>query len=478
MQDSHCFFESQLLLYAKTLKKRTEYKHMAAFRNAADAIDSWVDRASNGRSNLAPDRIPWEAIRELVALCYGGRIDNEFDELALRSLLQRFFCKEAFGLDYSLVFVDSQAEGSSPPSSSPPIVVPEGRTAKAFSEWIAALPDSQLPAWIGLPPDADMLLLKTRGTVMLEGWLHLQNFADEQDVDDEDEANESTFGKEDGLVPKWSRNLNAAIVKLLSQIPETVASPSSPKDDPVQRCICREMYLGRRILETVRGDLQRVCECLAQSAPTTNEIRHVIARLRRGDLPDQWRRHHQVPAGIKVEQWIADLALRLRRLGDLSSMLGSHKSYMSLRVCLGSLFQPGAFLTATRQWSARTQSLALERLNLVVSIEHEAHPDSVPSSSDQLETSHFVVEGSLLHGAKWHSEAQSLCYGGSEAFPLPPLTFRWLEIQEDEESADMVQVPVYLNTERNAMLCTVRLAGVTSVPWHELGTAITVWSEP
>jgi len=65
-------------------------------------------------------------------------------------------------------------------------------------------------------------------------------------------------------------------------------------------------------------------------------------------------RHHQVPANIKLEQWIADLALRLQRLGDLSSSLADTTT-TPLRVWLGGLFQPGAFLTATRQWSARTQ---------------------------------------------------------------------------------------------------------------------------
>jgi len=53
----------------------------------------------------------------------------------------------------------------------------------------------------------------------------------------------------------------------------------------------------------------------------------------------------------------------------------------------------------------------------------------------------------------------------------------------------MVHVPIYLNMERSAILCAVHLKGQRAnslsesvlpmaVPWYELGTAITLWSDP
>ena len=36
-----------------------------------------------GRSNLPPDKIPWSAFCTLLSQCiYGGRIDNEFDQVS------------------------------------------------------------------------------------------------------------------------------------------------------------------------------------------------------------------------------------------------------------------------------------------------------------------------------------------------------------------------------------------------------------
>jgi len=39
-----------------------------------------------GRTNLPPEKVPWDAFRTLLSQCiYGGKIDNEFDQV--RSLM-------------------------------------------------------------------------------------------------------------------------------------------------------------------------------------------------------------------------------------------------------------------------------------------------------------------------------------------------------------------------------------------------------
>lgn len=35
-----------------------------------------------GRTNLPPEKVPWDAIKTLLAQCiYGGKVDNEFDQV-------------------------------------------------------------------------------------------------------------------------------------------------------------------------------------------------------------------------------------------------------------------------------------------------------------------------------------------------------------------------------------------------------------
>jgi hypothetical protein len=43
-------------------------------RFALDAIDSWVGAVAQGRTHIAPDRIPWDTLRVLLSdTNYGGR---------------------------------------------------------------------------------------------------------------------------------------------------------------------------------------------------------------------------------------------------------------------------------------------------------------------------------------------------------------------------------------------------------------------
>ena len=50
----------------------------ADLRMACDVIDTWVERAAQGRTNITADKIPWEAISTLLAQCvYGGKVRSE-----------------------------------------------------------------------------------------------------------------------------------------------------------------------------------------------------------------------------------------------------------------------------------------------------------------------------------------------------------------------------------------------------------------
>jgi len=462
-------------------------------RNAADAIHLWLERASEGRSNIAPDRIPWSALRELVALSYGGRIENDFDQLALRSLMQRFFSARIFDLDYKLVAPAADAQ----------VGVPEGSSARVFLEWIDALPDSHGPSWMGLPSDSDTLLLAGRGRVVMDGWsvLIATNLA--EDAADGDQGQQlASAATGAGAVeppsnaPKWARQLATSVEKWLSMLPEAMEAPSYEGDDAVMRCVSREVHTAARLLATVRTDLGQVHASLWRAGPApavrSAHLRDISARLRRGHLPDHWRTHHQVPAGIKTEAWLKDLALRVSRLHDLARSIAA-PDQRPVRVWLGGLFQPGAFLTATRQRAARARSLSLEKLALEVSIaDGDGHQGGAVGGA----ACEVLVEGCMIHAARWDAAESCLCPGAGEARALPPMMLGWRDTSRDAggsaddrrerdgaEDASMVELPMYLNAERKVVLSTVRLKGrveegAAVTPWHELCSAITLWADP
>lgn len=56
-----------------------------------------------GRQNISPDKIPWAALKTLMAQSiYGGRIDNEFDQRLLNTFLERIFTTGSFDSEFKL----------------------------------------------------------------------------------------------------------------------------------------------------------------------------------------------------------------------------------------------------------------------------------------------------------------------------------------------------------------------------------------
>lgn len=57
-----------------------------------------------GRTNLPPEKVPWDALATLMSQCiYGGKIDNEFDQRLLASFLSNLFTPSSFDPEFQLV---------------------------------------------------------------------------------------------------------------------------------------------------------------------------------------------------------------------------------------------------------------------------------------------------------------------------------------------------------------------------------------
>lgn len=121
-------------------------------RCAIDCIDEWIDSMGKDRANIDPEKIPWDALRTLIGQSvFGGKIDNEFDNKILSSLVNQFFRPESFNLDFPLFTV--------PPESSEAVLkVPDVKYYKNFLQWIHELPQIESPCWSGLPLNVEKLV--------------------------------------------------------------------------------------------------------------------------------------------------------------------------------------------------------------------------------------------------------------------------------------------------------------------------------
>ena len=109
-------------------------------------------------------------IRYLVRETYGGKIDDEGDFARLTQIVDSFLTPSAFDIGHKLV------EGSDQETS---LVVPSGTSVQDFMAWIQKLPEREPPTYLGLPANAEKLLLVGLGRSLIENLKKVTELLDE-----------------------------------------------------------------------------------------------------------------------------------------------------------------------------------------------------------------------------------------------------------------------------------------------------------
>jgi len=135
-----------------------------------------VETVAQGRTNVAPQNLPWDMIRTLVVETYGGKIDDEGDFSRLTQLVNSFLTPSAYDIGHKLV--DGVA-GSNLDDAG--LVVPGGTSLKEFMEWIQKLPEREPPNYLGLPANAEKLLLVGQGRSMIQNLGKITELLDESE---------------------------------------------------------------------------------------------------------------------------------------------------------------------------------------------------------------------------------------------------------------------------------------------------------
>lgn len=143
---------------------------------SAFIIDTWVETVAMGRTNVAPTNLPWDMIRTLIVETYGGKIDDEGDFKSLTQLVNSLLTPSAYDIGHKLV---EGSAGNDLSDVDGGLVVPSGTTLKDFTDWIQKLPDREPPTYLGLPANAEKLLLVGQGLSMIQNLGKITELLDE-----------------------------------------------------------------------------------------------------------------------------------------------------------------------------------------------------------------------------------------------------------------------------------------------------------
>jgi dynein heavy chain 1 len=116
-------------------------------------------------------------IRTLIVETYGGKIDDEGDFARLTQLVNSFLTPSAYDIGHKLV--EGIAGSSLNDLDDGSLVVPSGTTLKDFTDWIQKLPEREPPTYLGLPANAEKLLLVGQGQSMIQNLGKITELLDE-----------------------------------------------------------------------------------------------------------------------------------------------------------------------------------------------------------------------------------------------------------------------------------------------------------
>jgi dynein heavy chain 1 len=144
----------------------------ADFDCSAFIIQWWIDNLARGRSNVAPKAIPWEMLRALISEMYAGKVDDAGDMDELRKLVGKTLTADAFEEGFNMI-------GEVAEDDSVGAVLPSGTSKEVFLQWVKQLPEREPPTYLGLPANAEKLLLVGHAEEMLKNLKTVMGVLDE-----------------------------------------------------------------------------------------------------------------------------------------------------------------------------------------------------------------------------------------------------------------------------------------------------------
>jgi len=385
------------------------------------------------------------------------------------SFLEKLFNAKCFEVDHPLIKADGKD-----------IHMPEGTRRDQFLAWIDGLPDKQSPDWLGLPTNAETVLLTNLGKSTIIKLLKMQQLDEDEELAyDQDQTTAPPGGSDKNQVeigqPAWMRSMNESVSNWLSQMPKSLSSMKRTVEnikDPLYRFFEREVNLGCKILNMVRMDLKDIYMICRGEKKQTNDHRKLISDLTRGIIPKSWKVDYKIPRDTTVNQWINDFCQRARQLDEISRTVSSNGASLlrSSTVWLGGLFNPEAYITATRQCVAQANSWSLEELYLDIYIGNNDDAISMDDFS-------FGIEKLKLQGGTCINN--QLKISADIMTDLHVARLRWLNKNQTSKDAKKqertINLPVYLNATRSDVLFTADFAvsqGENEQVYYERGVAL------
>ncbi|GMH89230.1 hypothetical protein TrVE_jg3152 [Triparma verrucosa] len=445
------------LRYAPTGWSKTYEFSEADALNALDVVDAWIERVASGKAHVAPEIVPWDALKEILGVSvFGGRIDNEYDQRVLDSFLESAFVKETFDVDFPLV------KGANRETL---LTLPEGKSRKDFMGWVDQLPGQTDLEWLGLNGAAELGRLKSSGESVMKKVMLLG-------------GGTTKSGRRSSMVGRGrtSSNVQDQVAACADYVEGWIgqlehferevgsgdwAAGSSADFDSLQRCIAREILTGVEYLRAVMSDLKELSAYCKGGKKLSQKLKSLVDNIGAGVTPTEWKKLFDGGGqGSIGKNWITNFSKRIEQVKEFIATGGQGLDKVSFWV--GGLFNAGSFITATRQFVARAENSSIDELELVLSVGDGGGG--------------FSIEGLGMEGGLLEEGGSTIQLSDSLVDKLGICKFQWVKRGETEAGGKgTITLPVYLHIgDRQKIVVSVSFAegGKKTDFWLQRGLAL------
>ncbi|RYH06718.1 hypothetical protein EON65_42550, partial [archaeon] len=279
--------------------KRYEFSD-ADVQCSLDVIDQWVDDVSGKRAHIDPQNLPWQALRVLLTeSLYGGRIDQPFDQIALESFVEDILHPRNYAANAVLA---KDVHGA------PLACLPDSLSRQALETWTKSLPDSNSPAWIGLPVSAENQLKRIVAQRTLANLAILEGLLSVDHTEEIGHFEHSAFvnkAQQKTVLDALSRWIDA--LPDAAQINGVLTIVGSGKT-VLARTLIRELQHGTHVLDIVKRELESARAYVKGETKMTNLVRDFLSCYKTASVPKQWLQLYTMNAtGLTLTGWMEDL---------------------------------------------------------------------------------------------------------------------------------------------------------------------------
>ncbi|PVU91581.1 hypothetical protein BB561_004323 [Smittium simulii] len=493
----------------------------ADFACAISTTDDWLKLSSNGRANLSPDRIPWEAIRFLLTnYVYGGQLDNEFDKSVLSSFVDHLFQEKSFSIGFELISlpIDTQTQLDSKDKQ---LIAPDAVSSTEFIHWSLTLPDNEHPLWLGLPQNANIGLLEQLGKSAILNARKLQALASNkndssqfekphlgsrntasriQHDNNNDHAADISSDTTTPELPAFAATMSTFCEKWLAEIPQSILEKditdyeNKNSKSPLLYTFIREYNTGRNLLKIIHKDLEELFLACIGKIKLTNYLRNLINDFSLSSVPSHWLQAYSSPSKIQISEWLSDFILRLNHLAiTIYPAIVNYKdgellmNQLDSIIWLGGLFYVEAFITATQQETAKNLSCSLEELTIKLDMYSQPPEPSTIKIGMNVKLSGIKLQGASLVskattiGDDLNLNSNTITLNNGILEKIDSCILYWVknsniltDLKKNEHKLTstnalvseanlqkQLSLPLYLNLERNILLFEVDILSST-----------------